>query len=201
MAFDNQSIARSAAEVLENLRLVDAGNPVRTVAVTSSVAGEGKSFVASALADAIADAGQTVLLVDANLRKPFLGTLLGVRATAGVASVAAGTSKLKDAICATSEPRKSLLVAEDHTPNPLVVFDSQGFAELLDEARKAFDYVVFDTPAVLSCEDAVELGTKVDATLLVVRQKKTRGEDITAATQRLQEGGAKLVGAVLNRVR
>ena len=192
------SVVNSAKTLLANIRFMDVDNPVRTMAVTSAVPNEGKTFIAANLASAIATSGKTVLLVECDMRRRSMSRALGVHGQNGIYSVMARECSLRDAVVATPTPNLYFLDAEPRIPNPSDLLNSHRFLRLVEQASSIFDYVLFDTPPVGTFIDAAVLGTKVDAVFLVVREGFTRKADVMAAAEQLRKSGCNLAGAIMN---
>lgn len=195
---DRSSLANAAKTLLANIRFISVDNPVRTIAITSSVPNEGKTFVTANLASAIATSEKTVLLVECDMRRRSMAGVLGAHAQHGLYSVLAGEVRLEDAIIETSVRNRYFLDAEPHIPNPSDILNSDRFTQFISQALEIFDYVVFDTPPVGTFVDAAVLGTKVDAVFMVVREGFARKADIAAAAEQLRKSGCNLTGAILN---
>lgn len=195
---DLSSVVNSAKTLLANIRFMSVDNPVRTIAVTSAVPSEGKTFVAANLASAIATSGRTVLLVECDMRRRSLAHTLEIHAQHGLYSVLSGEVALTTAAVGTNTPNLYFLDAEPHIPSPSDLLNSHRFARLIELASHTFEYVVFDTPPVGTFVDAAVLGTKVDAVLMVVREGFTKKEDVVAAADQLKKSGCNLAGVVMN---
>ena len=172
---------------------------VKTLAVTSAVPGEGRSATACGLALLFAEAGQRVLVVDAELRHPRLAAFLGREDSAGLSTVLDGTAGLEQVL----QPWGAglwLLSSGRTPPNPSELLSSPRMTELVDEARKKFDVVIFDCPPLLPVTDAGVVAARTDGTLLVVRARRTTSAQVTAAVRVLHAVNATLLGCVLNMV-
>jgi len=192
------SVVNSAKTLLANIRFMSVDNPVRTVAITSAVPNEGKTFVTANLASAIATSGKTVLLVETDMRRRSMAHALGVHAQHGLYSVVSGEVGLTTAAISTTTPNMYFLDAEPHIPNPSDLLNSNRFSRLIQVAARTFDYVVFDTPPVGTFVDAAVLGTKVDAVFMVVRENFTKKAEVVAAAEQLKKSGCNLAGIVMN---
>ena len=192
------NVVNSAKTLLANIRFMDVDHPIRTIAITSAVPNEGKTFVAANLASAIATSGKTVLLVETDMRRRSLSRVLGVHAQQGIYSVMAGENDLRSAAIPTPTPNLYFLDSEPRIPNPSDLLNSHRFTRLLDQAASMYDYVLFDTPPVGTFVDAAVLGTKVDAILMVVREGFTRKAEVVTAAEQLKKAGCNLAGIVMN---
>ena len=192
------TVVNSAKTLLANIRFMDVDNPIRSIAVTSAVPNEGKTFVAANLASAIATSGKTVLLVETDMRRRSMSHVLGVHAQNGVYSVLAGEIDLRTAAVNTQTPNLYFLDCEPRIPNPSDLLNSNRFTRLIEHAIRLYDYVVFDTPPVGTFIDAAVLGTKVDAVFMVVREGFTRKAEVAAAAEQLKKSGCNLAGIIMN---
>ena len=195
---ERSSVVNSAKTLLANIRFMDVDNPVKTMAITSAVPNEGKTFVAANLASAIATSGKSCLLVECDMRRRSMSRALGVHAQHGIYSVMAGEYSIQEAAVETQTPNMFFLDAEPRIPNPSDLLNSNRFARFVDLARNTYDYVLFDTPPVGTFVDAAVLGTKVDAVFMVVRENFTRKAEVAAAADQLKKSGCNLAGMIMN---
>ena len=193
-----RSIDNSAKTLLANIRFMSVDNPVRTVVITSSIPDEGKTFVAANLASAMATSGMRTLLVECDMRRRSVSSMLRMHAQHGLYAVLSGEVSLEDAIVPTDTKRLFFLDAEPHIPNPSDLLNSRRFTDLINMAKAAFDYVVFDTPPVGTFVDAAVLGAKVDALFMVVREGYTHKDEIARAADQLKAANVPLSGIVMN---
>lgn len=181
------------------IRFVDIESPIRTLLVTSASANEGKTLTAANLALALAESGERVILVDADLRRSQLPGLFGVPAAPGLTTVvSSGMSELTGLRQLTD--RLALLPPGLLPPNPSEILGSKAVADLVDTLRGMADIVIFDAPPVLAVTDAHVLATQLDAVVLVVRHGRTQRAHVQEARRRLDVIGATVVGCVLNGV-
>ncbi len=213
-----------ASEVYRHLRTaIQFSRPdtvVQTLLVTSAGAGEGKSTTASNLAAAFAQAGRTTVIIDADLRRPRLHEEFGVPSDAGLFQlVQLGTFEpetLREALdpfrvgvdnlfvvpagaVAVGTPSGTPGTGQWSVPNPAEVLGSPEIRALLAGLREIVDVIILDTPPVLAATDAVLLSTQADATLFVTSAGLSKSGDIQQAISHLDDVGAKVIGAVLNR--
>jgi len=182
-----------------NLRFIDIDNQPRAIVVTSANIGEGKSTVASNLAWVLAESGEKVVLVDADLRRPAVAREFDADDSVGLSQVLAGTISLMDALQPTSQDGLDLLVAGDVPPNPSELLGSHRMEMLIEElSRDAF--VILDAPPLLPVTDAVLLTRNADGAVIVVHQGQTRKEEARRAAAALEAVGGKILGSVINRI-
>jgi capsular exopolysaccharide synthesis family protein len=174
----------------------DHGVP-RSLLVTSTRASEGKSSTTLALAQALANLGATVLLIDADLRKP---TFRGPSSTSqGLSSLLAGSEKVAECVHPTQMERLFLLPSGPIPPNPAELLATGRFKEILDEALTRFDHVVIDSPPVLGLADAPMLASSAEGTLMVIEAGAIRRAAALAAVNRLRASEARLMGGILTK--
>ncbi|HYI41688.1 MAG TPA: polysaccharide biosynthesis tyrosine autokinase [Allosphingosinicella sp.] len=174
----------------------DHGVP-RSLLITSTRASEGKSSTALALAQTLASLGASVLLIDADLRKP---TFRGPSSTSqGLSSLLAGSEKVAECVHPTQMERLFLLPSGPIPPNPAELLASGRFKEILDEALQRFDHIVIDSPPVLGLADAPMLASSTEGTLMVIEAGAIRRAAALNAVNRLRASEARLMGAILTK--
>lgn len=188
----------SAKTLLANIRFMSVDNPVRTVVITSAIPNEGKTFVTANLARAMATSGIRTLLVECDMRRRSMARTINAHAQHGLYSVVSGEVALLDAVVPTETPRLYFLDSEPHIPNPSDLLNSRRFTTLIEETKKEFGYIVFDTPPVGTFVDAAVLGAKVDAVFMVVREQFTRKDEVARAAEQLKTANVPLSGIVMN---
>jgi len=172
---------------------------VRVVQVTSPSPGEGKTMVAVNLAVAFAQAGDRVVLVGADLRRPRMEEIVDVPLTPGLTAVLIGDVTLPQAIqSAAAVPNLSVLPAGHPPPNPSELLSGERARRLIDVLGQTYDVVVIDCPPVLPVTDSLVLARMADTTLLVSSANKTSKRSLTRAVELLRQVDAPLVGTVLN---
>jgi len=193
-----RSVDNSAKTLLANIRFMRVDDPVRTVVITSAIPNEGKTFVSTNLARAMATSGVTTLIVECDMRRRSVAKALGIHSKHGIYSVLSGEVGLRDAIVPTDTPMLYFLDSEPHIPNPSDLLNSRRFLELIHAAKQEFGYIVFDTPPVGTFVDAAVLGSKADALFMVVREQYTRKDAIARAADQLRTANAPLSGIIMN---
>ncbi|MBC5805432.1 MAG: hypothetical protein DLM53_03185 [Candidatus Eremiobacter antarcticus] len=175
--------------------------PLRTLAITSPNQGDGKSTIALSTAIAMAEMEPTVVLIDADLRRPSLHERTGCTNERGLSDVLVGAAGLWDVLQQTKYEGLMLLSSGTRVPNPMKLLQSQRFDDMIAELLQRHRAIVFDTPALLAVHDAAVLSSKVDGAVLVVSAGMT---DMPSTKRALQRLGAapniNVLGVVLNRV-
>lgn len=187
-------IQNAAKTLFANIRFMSPDNPIRSIVMTSSVPNEGKSTCSLELARAIATSGKTILLVEADMRRRTMASLLGVHAAAGVYAVLSDQADLQDAVVLTDTPNLYFLDTEPNIPNPADIISSKRFHRLVQHMEQSYDYVLFDMPPVGTFVDAAILSTLVDGTIMVVRPGEVKRTELVDAYEQLQKAGANILG-------
>jgi len=192
-------IAEAARTVRTNLLFMAPDHPFKTLLVTSAGPAEGKTTVACCIAIAMAQAGQRVVIMDCDLRKPRLHRIFGKDAKVGV-TTALLDDNLDHCILPTEVPNLSVVAAGPIPPNPAEILHSERFKAFLEQIQGRFDRVIIDSPPIVPVTDSVVLSTLVDGTILVVRAFKTTKDLARHALRALLDVGANVAGTVLNAV-
>lgn len=173
---------------------------LKTIMVTSSQSGEGKSTTISNLAVTYAQEGKKVLLIDADLRKPSLHRIFSQLNHQGLSTLLAGQSSVEEAIQETSISQLSLLPSGPLSANPSELFNSLAMRELLEQMKEQYDVILMDTPAVLTVTDSVIVSALCDGVIMVVAAGKVKKERLKKAQEQLEHVNARILGIVINRV-
>jgi capsular exopolysaccharide synthesis family protein len=191
-------ISEQYRTIRTNIQFASVDKDFKTLMVTSSGPGEGKSTTAANLAVVLAQQGKRVLLIDGDLRKPTVHYTFKVSNIYGVTNVLTRQMPLKDTVVKTRVPDLDVLPSGPVPPNPSELIDSKSMNNLIEEAQVLYDYVLFDTPPVLAVTDGQLLSNKVDGVILVVSSGKTEIEAAMKARDLLVHAKAKVIGTVLN---
>lgn len=198
-SYDPKSpVSEQYRTIRTNIQFSSVDEEIQTIMVTSSGPGEGKSTTAANLAVVFAQQGNSVLLVDGDLRKPTVHYTFNLTNTFGLTTVLARQITLDEAVNNTSIPNLSVLTSGPIPPNPAELIGSHGMDRIIQELKESFDIVIFDTPPVLAVTDAQLLANKCDGTILVAYSSRTELEAASKAKELLVAAKGKLLGAVLN---
>ncbi len=170
------------------------------VCLTSAVPNEGKTVTAISLARTMAMAGDRVCLVDCDLRRDVVSSLLTDKPESGLLEVLRGKAQLDDVLVADAVPGLDLLPLAHVTFTPRDVFGSEATKNLLEVLRGRYDCILLDAPPLMAVADARQLAVLADATLMVARWRTTSRVAVRAALQRLLNDGANVSGVVLTMV-
>jgi capsular exopolysaccharide synthesis family protein len=172
--------------------------PPRTLLVSSAQPGEGKTTVAANLAISLAQLGDPVLLIDADLRRPSLHNFFGVTAPHGLVGFLTGHEHWKDLVCHLAPVGLDVLFCGPVPPNPADLLSSEYMRTLIRDASKTYKFVVIDSPPLLNVADSRILATLVDGVLLVVVGGVTPRDMAQRAQASARDVGAHILGAALN---
>ncbi|MGH9163668.1 MAG: GumC family protein [Vicinamibacteraceae bacterium] len=172
----------------------------KSIVITSTGPREGKTVLAGSLALAVAQAGQRVLLVDCDMRRPRIHELLGVPQEPGLSNIMVGEVRPDDAVRQVATANIWVLPAGKLPPNPAELLGSARFAQYLAELKQHFDWIILDSPPVLAVTDASVLAHQATGVLFVIGAEMTGRGAAKAALEQLDAVKARHFGAVLNKV-
>ena len=166
--------------------------------MTSAGPGEGKSIVAANLALALAQAGQRVLLIDADMRRPRVHEIFDTTQEPGLSNILTGNAKVAEAIRRSRLHGLWLLSSGHIPPNPAELLGSRRYLDFIASLDEHFDWAIIDSPPVLPVADSTIAANDASGVLFVVGADKTSRHAARAALEQLQSANAHLIGAVLN---
>ncbi len=173
-------------------------NPIKDFAVLSPGPGEGKTTVASNIAIALSQVNHRVLLVDTDIRRGRLHESHGVSNDKGLGQYLMGSLSIDAVIKKTEIPNLSLVTCGESVIDSSQLLSSKKMAEFIQETRKRFDMVVYDTPPVVLISDTSILISQIDSTLLVIRSGTTTIRMFSKALEIIKESKTRLIGVVMN---
>lgn len=191
--------AESFRQLRTNLQFANVTGHARTVLLTSSLPGEGKSTTATNLAIALAEAGQSVCLVDADLRRPMVSEYLGLDRTAGLTTALVGSAAVDDLLQPWGDHNLFVLTSGAVPPNPSELLGSRDMEALIQHLESLFDTVIIDAPPLLPVTDAAVLSQYVGGVVLVVGCQSAKRRELEKAIRSLELVDANILGFVLNR--
>lgn len=196
----HSSRAEAFRSLRTNLQFVDAANHPRTIVVTSSLAGEGKTTTAANLALVMAESGASVCLIEGDLRRPRLLTYLGMEGGVGLTDVLIERAELRDVLQPFGQHKLAVLGAGQIPPNPSELLGSNAMRDMLRRLEADFDYVLIDAPPLLPVTDAAVLSTLVGGAVMVSGSGIVNRDQLETALKTLQTVNGRVLGVVLNRV-
>ncbi|NQX60360.1 CpsD/CapB family tyrosine-protein kinase [Paenibacillus qinlingensis] len=177
------------------------GREAKSITITSSSRGEGKTTTAVHLAVAYAQIGKKVLLLDADLRNPSIHQAFSDENRRGLTNYLEGQAHVSELVRETIVENLSIITSGPSTQNPSGLLASKQMDALLVTLREIYDIVIVDTPSLLTITDAKIIATKCDGVLLIVEYGKVKRDVAKKVKEELLLANVKLIGVVLNEVR
>lgn len=186
-----------------NIKFAMGGKRLETLVITSSGPSEGKSTTSSNIASVFAQADMRVVLIDADMRKPVVAKTFDLSNETGLSIYLSDPSVQAVDIIQPSMvvPNLDIITSGPIAPNPSELLQSERANELIAELEQYYDLIIFDMPPLLAVTDAQIMSTKVDGTILVVRENQSHKQSIKRSVELLQQVGANLLGVVYNDVK
>ncbi|MGQ6261850.1 tyrosine-protein kinase Wzc, partial [Serratia sp. IR-2025] len=200
----NGNPADLAIEAIRSLRtslhfaMMEAKNNVLMISGASP--NIGKTFVSINLAAVIAQSGQKVLVIDADMRKGYLHSLLGIDGGNGLSDVLAQQVSIENAIKKTNVEGMDIIVRGQVPPNPSELLMTRGLGELIDWASQNYDMVLVDTPPILAVTDAAIIGHHAGTALMIARFGVNTVKEVEVSIRRFEQNGTNIKGVILNAV-
>jgi succinoglycan biosynthesis transport protein ExoP len=186
--------------IRSNIQFMSIDRPVKSIMVTSSTPGEGKSFTVANLGIAMAQAGLKTIIVDTDLRRPVQHQVFTVANLGGVTDLLYSPElEINNYLRDTTVKNLQVITCGTLPPNPAEVLGSQRMGQLLAGLNEMADVVIYDSPPAVAVADAAVLSRRVDGVVLVIEAGQTRCDVAKQATMNLQQAGAHILGGVLNR--
>ena len=194
-------ISEQYRTIRTNIQFSMVDKNLQTLVCTSSIPEEGKSTTISNLAVTIAQQGQKVLLVDADLRKPTIHQIMGVKNQIGLTNVLTTDVMPKEAVLKSPKTTNLFILPSGPIPpNPSELLGSKKMETLILTFLEVYDLILFDTPPVLAVADAQILSGRCDGVILVIRSKQTEKKDLVKAKELLERSHSNLLGTIFNGV-
>ncbi|MDT2706172.1 CpsD/CapB family tyrosine-protein kinase [Enterococcus dispar] len=199
IADQNSTITEQYRTIRSNIQFTSVDKELQTMVVTSSGPSEGKSTTSANLAVVFANSGKRVLLVDADLRKPTVALTFQIPNVRGLSNLLGDrTADSKDYAQTTIIDNLWVMPSGPKPPNPSEMLGSKRMEEVIAELTQEFDLIIFDMPPVATVTDAQILAAKTDGTLLVVRERQTKKQNLVKAYDLLRIAKANILGVVYN---
>jgi capsular exopolysaccharide family len=201
LLYPRSGVAEAYRTLRTNIEFASVDAPIRTLLVTSSMRGEGKTVTAANLAVVFAQAGRRVLLVDADLRKPGVHLVFNMPNAHGLTTLLRSDEVSLDAVAQKTEQENlRILTTGPLPPNPAELLGSQRMRAILDRLKAGGDLLIFDSPPLQAVTDSAVLSSFLDGTLFVIDAGHSRPRTVRLGREALDRAGAKVLGAVLNRI-
>jgi len=194
-------IAEAYRTLRTNLGFTEMDSACRSIMVSSANPNEGKSTVIANLAVVMAQAGNKVILVDCDLRRPIQHKIFGVENYHGFTNSLLQKTDIEEIAYQGLVDNLTVLTSGPIPPNPSEILGSEHTCSLWASLLEKYDYVFIDSPPVLAVADASILSTQVDGVILVVKAAETRTDMVREAKEQLKKANARLIGVVLNQVK
>lgn len=195
---DPQSIIAEEHRILQSHILnAESGNPIKTIMITSSVVGEGKSVTSANLAVAMALSGKNTLLIDCDFRKGNINELFSIAQSPGVTDVINGTTDIKPALVGSSVKNLTIMPRGNNLSNSFELIESKKMEHLFNHLKNHFEIIIVDTPPVLNLPDLRILGRLADRLILVVQMERTQRDDVMDAHAVMENSKVNIDGYVL----
>lgn len=194
----DRQVAESFLTLHSSLRLKDDSKNARCILTTSTVPGEGKSFITTNLALTFAAHGERVVIIDCDLRKPNIHKSFRVENLKGVIDICSGSASIDDVVMRNIQPNLDVIPAGGRAKNPTHILNSKEFEQMLADLRKRYDRVFVDTPPLAAVSDALIILPLVDGSIFTVFFNKVRRKAAQFSAKKLLEANVPCFGAVLN---
>lgn len=199
--YPKSSMAEAYRTLRTNLGFASMNEPCRSILFTSTSPRDGKSTIVSNLAVVMAQAGNRVLLIDADLRKPMQHNIFEVDNRQGLTNVLLREVEVDKALHNGLVDNLHVLTSGPIPPNPAEILGSERTEQVLQQLLDEYDYVFIDSPPILAVTDASILSTIVDGVVLVLNYAVTRNDLAREAVDQFKKASARIIGVVLNQVK
>ncbi len=183
-----------------NINFATLDNPVRTFLVTSAGSGEGKTSMVANLGVVFAQAGQSVILVDSDLRRPNLHRLFDIDSTPGLTSILVGEATIEEVSQQTEVENLQVVASGPLPPNPTELLDSRHMDDFIAEVADHADMILFDSPPSIMLADAIVLSAKLDTTILVAESGHVTRDAFNETIRLINRARGKMLGAVITKL-
>jgi polysaccharide biosynthesis transport protein len=194
----DRQVAEAFLTLHSSLRLKDESKNAKVILTTSTIPGEGKSFLSTNIALTFAAHGERVVVVDCDLRKPNIHKSFRVENLKGVIDVITGTAPLDDVIVRNLHPNFDVIPAGGRAKNPTQILNSKNFELMISDLKKRYDRVFIDTPPLAAVSDAMIVLPLCDGSIFTIFFNKVRRKAAQFAAKKLLEANVPVFGAVLN---
>ncbi|MFC5531534.1 CpsD/CapB family tyrosine-protein kinase [Cohnella yongneupensis] len=192
------SVSEAYRTIRANIQYSNIDEDIKTILVTSSTPGEGKTVTSTNLACAMAQNEMRTLYIDADLRKPTGHQVFGLGNRHGLTSWLLGRSQLNEVIQSTAYPGLSVITSGPIPPNPAELLGSNRIRSMLQQLKELFDIIIIDSPPVMAVADPIILGAQVDGCVLVLDTTMTKRDLALTAKLKLDKVNTRMLGVIIN---
>lgn len=186
--------------IRNSLKYTALDKTLKSIAITSSVEQEGKSFFAANLAISMANEGKKVLIIDGDLRRPGIDNCFSLPKGVGLTNYMVGDAELKDIQLKTDIEGLNIIPTGPIPPDPGKLIESNIMHNLIKDMERIYDLVIVDTPSILAVNDAIVLGGWTDGTIMIIQSGRTSRSHLSDIIESFKRANINLIGVVLNRV-
>lgn len=184
-----------------NIKFSKPTDELRSILITSTFAGEGKSTISANLACLFAEEGKKVLFIDTDMRKPTVQYTFNLTNTTGTSSVLSKQAAIDEVIRQSEIPNLDIITSGPIPPNPSELLSGPLLKEIIENCKNMYDLIIFDAPPIIAVTDAQIIANIVDGTILVIDSQATDKRATEKACELLEASNANILGAVLNNVK
>lgn len=203
----NSHISEMFKTIRTNIQFMNSNKELRTILITSTLPGEGKTCISINLATAFAQTGKKVVIVDADLRKGRVDKFFYVEKRAGLSNFLSGINEIGklenldilNLVCKTQIENLSIIQAGSIPPNPSELLSSKKMEELIEKLKQTFDIIIFDGTPSSIVTDSVIVSRIVDSTIIVVEYNGTKKNDLIKVKKAIENVGGKIAGVIINK--
>ncbi|MBA3065732.1 polysaccharide biosynthesis tyrosine autokinase [bacterium] len=189
------------AESLRNIRVsINFAGAIRSLLITSTMPGEGKTTFSVALARILAHTDNSVILIDTDLRRPKIQEIFGINESPGLSGYLSGQADIGKIIHKTQIPNLSIIPAGIIPPNPSELLERDNFGKLAKKLGEKFRWIIFDSPPIFPVSDAVIISKIAEGTIYLINFGQTKKEQASDGKEKLEKAAAKIIGAVINNI-
>ena len=194
----DRMVTEAFLSLYSTLRVNDESRNAKLIMVTSTVPGEGKSFVATNLALTFAAQGQRTILIDCDLRKPNIERSFRLNVSKGLVNYCAAAAALEEIIVKSVHPNLDVITVGGRAKNPIHLLNSKEFEDMVGELGKRYDRILFDTPPLGAVSDALNILPLMDGAIYTIRFNGAKRGAVQRCVQRLRSANVPIFGAVMN---
>lgn len=184
-----------------NIKLGSLDAPVKHVMITSSTPGEGKTSVSSNLGINLARKGKKVVIIDSDFPRPNIYKIFGIPNEFGLTNILLGEKTIDEVLQNTTTPGLNIITTGPKPPSSALLFESHQMKDFIKELEQKFDFIIFDTPPILTLNDPIILGSYLDKTIMVVSANEVSRQLVKQGLALLKKGNSRILGVVLNKVK